>query len=124
MCCSNEGYRLQSNLKISWTVWGLRTGNLISIHMWIISTQASFSLVVFHSESEGNRQVSNLVLTCPTPPPPLALNSESLGVTETVAPPPRGAQLFPFAPHFSHLNPFTVFLSVNPAPLQRGQGPL
>lgn len=50
-------------------LWGLKTGNLIGIHMWIISTQASFSLVVFHSESEGNRQVSNLVLTHPTPTP-------------------------------------------------------
>lgn len=29
--------------------------------------------------------------------------------------PPRGAQLFPSPSGFSHLNPFTVFLSVNPA---------
>lgn len=44
------------------------------------------------------------------------------GWQKTVAAPPRGAQLFPLAPHFSHLNPFTVFLSVNPGPTAVWEG--
>lgn len=57
-------------------------------------------------------------------PPPLAQNSKSLGVTgDSCSTPPEEPSCF-LAPLFSHLNPFTVFLSVNPAARQCGKGPL
>ena len=72
---------------------GLTTGNLPGIQ---VCTASSFSLspVQSHSESVGNQQVSDLVLTCPTLPP-LALNSESPGVTRQLLHPSEEPSCFP-----------------------------